>query len=64
MTDHFIVCMGTISGSWQICHMHLSYVNVVLKLRWGNTSCDPKVFRQIVLKEYCALHLAADTITT
>jgi len=25
-------------------------------------SCDPKVFRRVVLKEYCALHLAADTI--
>ena len=26
--------------------------------------CDPKVLRQVVLKEYCALHLAADTETT
>jgi len=29
-----------------------------------NTRCDPKVFRRVVLKEYCALHLAADTVTT
>jgi hypothetical protein len=28
------------------------------------TRCDPKVLRRVVLKEYCALHLAADTITT
>ena len=25
--------------------------------------CDPKVLRRVVLKEYCALHLAADTVT-
>jgi hypothetical protein len=36
MTDHFIVCMGTIPGSWQICHMHPSYINVVLKVSWRN----------------------------
>jgi hypothetical protein len=29
-----------------------------------NTRCDPKVLRRVVLKEFCALHLAADTITT
>jgi len=28
------------------------------------TRCDPKVFSQVVLKEYCTLHLAADTVTT
>ena len=28
------------------------------------TRCDPKVLRRVVLKEYCALHLAADTVTT
>ena len=28
------------------------------------TRCDPKVLRRVVLKEYCALHLVADTITT
>ena len=26
--------------------------------------CDPKVLIRVVLKEYCALHLAADTVTT
>jgi len=36
-TDHFIVCMGMISGSCQICHKHPSYIIVVLKLSWGNT---------------------------
>jgi len=30
--------------------------------KYTNTSCDPKVFRQVVLKEYYALHLAADTV--
>jgi hypothetical protein len=30
----------------------------------GYTRCDPKVLRQAILKECCALHLAADTITT
>ena len=25
---------------------------------------DPKVLRRVVLKEYCALHLATDTVTT
>jgi hypothetical protein len=29
-----------------------------------HTRCDPKVLRRVVLKDYCALHLAADTITT
>ena len=24
----------------------------------------PQIFRRVVLKEYCALHLAADTVTT
>ena len=28
------------------------------------TRCDPKVLRRVVLKEYRALHLAADTVTT
>ena len=28
------------------------------------TRCDPKVLRRVVLKEYCALHLAADAVTT
>jgi hypothetical protein len=37
MTDHFIVCMVTIPGSWKICQMHPSYINVALKLRWENT---------------------------
>jgi hypothetical protein len=32
--------------------------------RGKHTRCDPKVLRQVVLKEYCALYLAADTITT
>jgi hypothetical protein len=27
-------------------------------------SCDSKVLRRVVLKEYCSLHLAADTVTT
>jgi len=30
----------------------------------SHTRCDPEVFRRVVLKEYCALHLAADTVTT
>ena len=38
MTDHFIMCMGTIPGSWQICHMHPSYINVVLKVSWQNAN--------------------------
>jgi len=29
-----------------------------------NTRCDPKVLRRVFLKEYCALYLAADTVTT
>ena len=28
------------------------------------TKGDPKVLRRVVLKKYCALHLATDTITT
>jgi len=28
------------------------------------TRCYPKVLRQVVLKDYCGLHLAADTVTT
>ena len=31
---------------------------------YGYTRCNPKVFKQVVLKEYCELHLAADTVTT
>jgi hypothetical protein len=34
------------------------------KFSWQNTRCDPKVLRRVVLKEYCALHLVGDTITT
>ena len=30
----------------------------------GYRRCDPKFFSRIVLKEYCVLHLAADTVTT
>jgi hypothetical protein len=29
-----------------------------------STRCEPKGLRRIILKEYCALYLAADTITT
>jgi len=35
-----------------------------LNIASDNTRCDPKVFSQVVLKQYCALRLAADTITT
>jgi len=40
----------------------ISYSNY--NYTYDNTRCDPKVFRWVVLREYCALHLAADSVTT
>jgi hypothetical protein len=41
---------------------HSGFFNVLFTITY--TECDPKVFRRVVLKEYCALHLAADTVNT
>jgi hypothetical protein len=45
---------------------HFFFVSVFINEHGSNayTRFDPKVFRRVVLKEYCALRLAADTVTT
>jgi len=72
--------LGTIrsklTGSieWNMLFSDTRNIRLQAYIDWGenmkcsqkqtNTRCDPKVLRQVLLKEYCALHLAADTVST
>jgi hypothetical protein len=48
------------------CKMGKEFVlqNTESKYFGRYTRCDPKVLRRVILKEYCALYLVTDTITT
>jgi len=53
------------------CHHQHYFINVNMILScyfmatfFDHIRCDPKVLRRVVSKDYCALHLAANTVTT
>jgi hypothetical protein len=50
-------------ASLNVALLHQRHLGDLESPPCGYTRCDPKVFRRVVLKEYCSLHLAADTVT-